>query len=136
MHTGTPLTVATVKPVAPQFTWALHTWQVPTDSQLRIDSLEPSAAVLPMALCAQPVPTVIPSAGQPQAMPVETTPAALQLCSLEQGLLVVATNRQSFASLAQWPKVAPPIVGQKSPSVGGVPHRGSDAQPQTPLLQV
>jgi hypothetical protein len=64
----------------------------------------------------------MPFAGHPQAVPVATTPVEVHVIGLVQGIVVDVTVKQPFASRVHWPKVAAPAVGQKDPSIGGVPH--------------
>jgi hypothetical protein len=60
--------------------------------------LSPDEAIVAFKV-AQPVPRVVPTAGQPQAVPVGTTPAELQVIGGVHAIVVEVTVTQPLASL-------------------------------------
>jgi len=92
----------------------------------------------------QPVPlraTVAPlsslrAGAQPQAAPAVTivpVEAVWQVVPAAQGAPAV-TVKQPSAPWLQVEWVAPPIVGQKSPAIGGVPHAVALLHLQVPVV--
>src|SRR3954471_17065611 len=95
-----------------------------------------SAKVAPAPAAAHPLPTEGPSAGQPQAVPVGTTPATWQFWAEPHALSAAGTKTQPLASAAQWPNRVGSSAEQKSPSIAGWPQRASFAHTQAPSVQV
>ena len=98
-HAGTLLmaSVPAVRLWSLQCTRICQSWQAPTSSQLRTTFSDADAKVAPTV--AQRVFEVVPTAGQPQAVPVGTTPVDVQVSGELQGSVVEVTVKQPFASL-------------------------------------
>jgi hypothetical protein len=137
-HAGVLLmaSIPAVKLWSAQLTKICHILQAPCMAHWRTALSVAEAAVTPTV--AQPVPSVVPTAGQPHGVPVATTPVELHVIGAVQGIVVDVAVMQPLASIVHWPKVAAPAVGQKEPAIGGVPQAGLLLQTHVPvaLLQV